>query len=149
VRSLDRSQGGLGIGLALVRSLVALHRGTVSAESAGKGLGSRFTVSLPRLIEPVRPLGAAQDGAIPAARGGNLKVLIVDDNADAAAMLAMFLESCGHTVLVEHDPFFALKRAGREALGACAAEGGEAKRAKNECGLVARTSPGCSPGRRR
>jgi PAS domain S-box-containing protein len=118
-RSLDRSQGGLGIGLALVRSLVALHRGTVSAESAGKGLGSRFTVSLPRLIEPVRPLGVAQDGAIPAAPGRNVKVLIVDDNADAAAMLAMFLESCGHTVLVEHDPFSALKRAGREAPDAC------------------------------
>ncbi|MFS0753526.1 PAS domain S-box protein [Noviherbaspirillum sp. 1P10PC] len=118
-RSLDRSQGGLGIGLALVRSLVELHRGTVCAQSAGRGLGSRFTVSLPRLGEPLRPAGAWQEHAIVPVRQRALTILIVDDNADAAAMLAMFLEGCGHRVLVEHDSHAALERAGREAPDAC------------------------------
>ena len=118
-RSLDRSQGGLGIGLALVRSLVELHRGTVGAQSAGRGRGSRFTVSLPRLVEPLQPPGARQDDAIPTARHQSLTILIVDDNADAAAMLAMFLESCGHRVIVEHDSHAALERAAREAPDAC------------------------------
>ena len=118
-RSLDRSQGGLGIGLALVRSLVELHHGTVGAESAGRGLGSRFTVSLPRLVEPFRLPGAAQEEATPTTPPRPLKVLIVDDNADAAAMLAMFLESRGHRVMVEHDSHAALERAACEAPDAC------------------------------
>jgi PAS domain S-box-containing protein len=114
-RSLDRAQGGLGIGLALVRSLVELHRGTGAAESAGRGLGSRFTVSLPRLAEPLQLLGGGQDHAIAPVQRRRLKILIVDDNADAATMLAMFLESCGHSVSVEHDSHAALERARREA----------------------------------
>ncbi|HEX8883790.1 MAG TPA: response regulator, partial [Noviherbaspirillum sp.] len=61
----------------------------------------------------------AQDAAIPAAPPRPLKILIVDDNADAAAMLALFLESCGHSVIVEHDPHVALERAALEAPDAC------------------------------
>ena len=68
---------------------------------------------------PVRTAGAAQDDAIPAAPPRPLKILIVDDNADAAAMLAMFLESCGHRVTVEHDSHAALELAVHEAPDAC------------------------------
>lgn len=118
-RSLDRSQGGLGIGLALVRSLVELHHGTVCAQSAGRGMGSRFTVSLPRIGEPLRPAGARQDHAISPSPQRALTILIVDDNADAAAMLAMFLEGFGHRVLVEHDSHAGLERAAREAPDVC------------------------------
>jgi CheY-like chemotaxis protein len=118
-RSLDRSQGGLGIGLPLVRSLVELHCGVVSAQSAGRGRGSCSTVSLPRLLEPLQPARAWQDHAIAPARQRALTILIVDDNADAAAMLAMFLEGCGHRVLVEHDSHAAIEQAGREAPDAC------------------------------
>jgi len=111
-RSSDRSAGGLGLGLALVKSLVELHGGGVTCTSAGPGQGSRFTVCLPRLHA-----GAADDPADPAADGppapGSpaLRVLVVDDNTDAAAMLAMVLETYGHEVGVEHGSLAALARA--------------------------------------
>jgi PAS domain S-box-containing protein len=114
-RSPDRSQGGLGLGLALVKSLVELHDGSVAAYSDGVGKGSEFVVRLPRLVEPaiVRPeerRGSAQPRA-PAA----LRLLVVDDNADAANSLAMLLETWGHAVSVEHNAFAALERAKAEA----------------------------------
>ena len=118
-RSADRSQGGLGIGLALVKSLVELHGGSVRAESAGLGKGSRFTVWLPRLEVPVT------EAASPQGRGANeqplrpLKVMVVDDNTDAATMLAMFLHSAGHQVVVEHSPVRALLRAQQEPPDVC------------------------------
>ncbi|MGZ5848261.1 MAG: ATP-binding protein [Ramlibacter sp.] len=106
VRStLDRAQGGLGIGLYLVRSLVAMHGGTVTASSPGPGLGSVFTVRLPCL--PAQPAAsAAQDlpSGAPAAAGG-LKILLVDDNVDAADTLALVLEMDGcHTRTVHDGP---------------------------------------------
>jgi len=118
-RTPDRTQGGLGIGLALVRSLVELHGGGVRVESPGQGLGSTFTVTLPRCVgrEADTPgAGHAADG-VGSARP--MKVLVVDDNVDAAQVLAMYVGAAGHEVAVEHDPFAALVRAEEFAPDAC------------------------------
>ena len=99
--SLDRSEGGLGIGLALSKGLVDLHGGSIEARSAGAGRGSEFTVSLPRRTvtrdKPVPQL--TPSGQRVAAR----RVLIADDNRDAADTLAMLLRLEGHEVKVVHD----------------------------------------------
>ena len=118
-RSSDRSAGGLGLGLALVRSLAELHGGSVSCDSAGLGQGSVFRVRLPRLAAADAPdrLNGDEDAAGP--DGDGLRVLVVDDNADAAAMLGMVLESLGHRVAVEHDSHAALERARRERPDVC------------------------------
>jgi PAS domain S-box-containing protein len=110
-RSADRAQGGLGLGLALVRSLADLHGGTVACTSAGLGQGSCFTVSLPRLAaEGAVPGGATHSAA--AAHGQRpLRILLVDDNVDAAEMLAMLLQGDGHEVTVVHNGADALARA--------------------------------------
>jgi len=114
-RSSDRSSGGLGLGLALVRSLVELHHGTASCESAGLGKGSKFTVCLPRLREPEALSEQHPDGANAAWRPAPpLRVMVVDDNVDAAAMLAMLLEASGHQVSVAHDARRALARVNQE-----------------------------------
>jgi signal transduction histidine kinase/ActR/RegA family two-component response regulator len=109
-RTPDRSQGGLGIGLALVKSLVALHGGTVDARSEAPGRGSEFEICLPRLDAADRA-PAATGGAAPAARAQPLRVIVVDDNQDAAQMLATLLEVQGHAVSVEYDGRGALLRA--------------------------------------
>ena len=110
-RTPDRSQGGLGIGLALVKSLVALHGGRVAAHSEGPNTGSEFVIRLPLLPgseehEAQPPREQAMDGAV--------RVLVVDDNADAAQMLATLLEAHGHLVSVEYDGTGGLARALRE-----------------------------------
>jgi len=111
-RSPDRSSGGLGLGLALVRSLVELHGGSVACESAGEGRGSRFTVHLPRLpAEQGEPQPQASPGAGASHGAGALRIMVVDDNVDAASTLAMLLEIAGHEVTVEHHPQPALERA--------------------------------------
>jgi CheY-like chemotaxis protein len=101
-RETDRAQGGLGIGLALVKSLVELHGGTVTAHSDGLGQGSRFTVCLPQLAEAPAAVSAVAPPA--AAATTALRAMVVDDNVDAAEMLAMFLEIHGHRVLCEDEP---------------------------------------------
>jgi signal transduction histidine kinase/DNA-binding response OmpR family regulator len=112
-RSLDRSQGGLGIGLTLVRQLVELHGGSVSAHSDGPGKGSEFVVRLPLLKEE----GAstkADPGAAPTTAfllNPSKKILVVDDNRDAAESLALLLEVAGHEVRACHDGRSALLRA--------------------------------------
>ena len=118
-RTPDRSAGGLGLGLALVKSLVELHAGTVRCHSDGVGTGSTFTVCLPRLSVPDNrePRSYIDDALGPRAR--SLRILIVDDNVDAASMLAMLLESSGHTVMVEHRGQEGLVRAKAERPEVC------------------------------
>ena len=111
-RSPDRSQGGLGLGLALVKSLVELHGGSVIARSAGRGRGSAFSVSLARVAAPARGPSAAVDDGDAAAGEGKL-LMIVDDNVDAAEMLTLLLESSGHRVLVAHSAEDALAMIGQ------------------------------------
>ncbi len=99
-RSLDRSRGGLGLGLALVRGLVRLHGGEVCASSAGLGRGAEFTFTLPMTSGPAAEK-PAEVGARPAA---GLRILIVEDNQDSADSLRMVLELAGgHTVAVAHS----------------------------------------------
>jgi signal transduction histidine kinase/ActR/RegA family two-component response regulator len=109
VRTLERAQGGLGLGLPLVRGLVELHGGRVHAHSAGEGRGSSFTVELPRIAAPA-PARTAEGGTQPAV--ARVRLMVVDDNQDAADMLAMYLEEqCGYEVAVFTDPFAALDAA--------------------------------------
>ncbi|WP_332823828.1 PAS domain-containing hybrid sensor histidine kinase/response regulator [Ramlibacter sp.] len=107
-RTPDRAQGGLGLGLALVKSLVELHGGRVTAESDGPGKGSTFTVTLPPLKAGAPAVSEAHQRIdIPRAVKA-LRVMVVDDNKDAAETLGMLLESVGHEVRVLHDPQHAL-----------------------------------------
>ncbi|HEY0684952.1 MAG TPA: response regulator [Steroidobacter sp.] len=93
---------GLGIGLALVRQLVELHGGTVTATSPGPNRGSEFTVRLP-LASGVAPVAIVQEPPIAAAPAQALRVLVADDNADALESLALLLELCGHEVRKASD----------------------------------------------
>jgi CheY-like chemotaxis protein len=111
-RSADRAQGGLGIGLALVKNLVALHGGAVSAHSDGLGRGSTFTVSLPAARGQLNAGGTAHHRA-PVAPAGSARVLIVDDNLDAAELLQHALEASGYAVEMATDPITALDVAAR------------------------------------
>ncbi|MDB5918729.1 MAG: putative histidine kinase, hybrid [Massilia sp.] len=118
-RTSDRSSGGLGLGLALVKNLVELQGGSVAAASEGPGKGSRFTVVLPRVDEQLKEPGEAggRHYLQPASRP--LKILVVDDNVDAAAMLCMLLEATGHQVFSEHGGRQALERASVELPDVC------------------------------
>ena len=117
-RSSDRSQGGLGLGLALVRNLVALHGGTVGCASPGPGQGSTFTVTLP-LAAPRAAAPLPASGTSGADTAGRLTLLVVDDNVDAATMLALLLEGQGHEVFIEHESLRALELARSARPDAC------------------------------
>jgi PAS domain S-box-containing protein len=108
-QSIDRAQGGLGLGLAIVQRLVELHRGHVTAESAGVGYGSVFSVYLP-FVEPtagapVAPIGLPTRSPHPV----NRRILVVDDNEDAAELLAEMLQTMGYATRTAHDGPSALR----------------------------------------
>ena len=106
-RTLDRSQGGLGIGLSLVQRLVELHGGTVEAHSAGLGQGSEFIVRLPALspAEPIARIETAKQIA------QTSRLLVVDDNIDSADMLVMLLQMLGHEAQAAYSGQTALETA--------------------------------------
>jgi signal transduction histidine kinase len=111
-QALDRTQGGLGLGLTIVRNLTELHGGSVEAHSEGRNRGSHFTVRLPLSAGALRSADAAP--AAPTAvrsAGDGPSVLIVDDNADAATMLAEYIQSLGYRVRTAYDGPAALKLA--------------------------------------
>jgi CheY-like chemotaxis protein len=97
-RSLDRSQGGLGVGLTLVHRLVAMHQGTVTASSAGAGRGSEFCVALPCLVGVGDVAAPSIAAAVAATHHVGCRILVVDDNQDAAVATAVLLEMSGHEV---------------------------------------------------
>ncbi|CAN7336166.1 PAS domain-containing protein [Massilia sp. LjRoot122] len=104
-QNIGRAQGGLGIGLALVRSLVQMHGGSIHAESAGMGQGSCFTLRLPLAPASLPAGGNGPDGrgAMLAGPAAGMPILVADDNVDAATMLAAVLEARGYRVTLAHD----------------------------------------------
>jgi PAS domain S-box-containing protein len=114
-QSIDRSQGGLGLGLTIVRNLVERHGGTVAVHSDGPGTGSEFVVRLPRADAPVKPqvagdVESASESAI-ASGDAALSILVVDDSVDGAEMLAAALSAKGYKTLVAFDALAALRLA--------------------------------------
>ena len=115
-KNMNLAQGGMGIGLALVHRLVEMHGGTVEGTSGGAGQGSTFTVRLPLASNALKALPDALPTPQPApadpATARALRILVVDDHADAATTMAALLEINGHTTQVAHDGQQALKTAG-------------------------------------
>ena len=108
-QTLARSKGGLGLGLALVKSFITLHGGTVTAASQGPGRGSEFVVRIPALAA-VEPPPRERPEAPPRVVQGGRRILVVDDNEDAREMVAEFLSALGHEVEVAQDGPEALRR---------------------------------------
>jgi signal transduction histidine kinase/ActR/RegA family two-component response regulator len=142
-RSADRTQGGLGIGLALVKHLVELHGGSVAAHSDGLGRGSAFAITLPLAGAAALPAPAEPDAVMDRHAGSSgLQVLLVDDNVDAAAMLALILETAGHVVTVAHTAQAALQHASRHHADACILDIGLPDINGNELARRLRALPG-------
>ncbi|MCP3140245.1 ATP-binding protein [Pyxidicoccus xibeiensis] len=105
-QSLDRSLGGLGLGLTIVRSLVAMHGGRVTAHSEGKGRGTEFTIQMPALARQAEAAPASHVSGpshVRAALASGRRILLVDDNEDAVDLLSEFLESLGHVTRIAYD----------------------------------------------
>lgn len=107
-RTPDRAQGGLGLGLSLVKNITVLHRGRVAAESEGLGKGSTFTIMLPLVAKVTEQSGSISLANNAVLENGPLHLMIVDDNLDAGQSLAALLEACGHRVTVLEDAGSAL-----------------------------------------
>lgn len=107
-RSLAGNPGGLGLGLALTKGLAELHGGRITASSPGLGQGSRFVLTLPMIAHPEQPLGAAP---VPAAGPRRHRILVIEDNLDAALTLKLLLEHFGHEVATAHSGRTGLERA--------------------------------------
>ena len=107
----DRAKGGLGIGLALVRNLVQMHGGEVGAYSAGEGRGSTFTITLPDSVVEEEPAGLAPAPALAPEVGDGVRILVVNDNQDAADSLADLLGVLGYSASVAYDPGQAIAQA--------------------------------------
>jgi PAS domain S-box-containing protein len=112
-RTLERSQGGLGIGLSLVRRLVELHGGTVDARSEGLGKGSEFMVRLPVIVERVPLPQASEPSGAPDFKSPSRRIVVVDDNRDSADALAMFLRLYGYETDTAYDGVEGLEAAER------------------------------------
>ena len=140
-RTSDRSSGGLGLGLALVKSLVELHGGVASCASQGLGKGSTFTVFLPRLLEQPNHVDYLHGGESLGSARQPLRVMVVDDNVDAAVMLTMLLEAAGHEVLVEHGAYRALERAKADKPDVCLIDIGLPELDGNQLAQQLRSSP--------
>ena len=112
-RSLERSRGGLGIGLALAKRLVEMHGGTIEAHSAGPGLGSEFVVRLPVAEQQVvsAPASASLEARGPAPAVGRGRILVADDNSDSATSLSILLNDAGYEVRTADDGVQALETA--------------------------------------
>jgi PAS domain S-box-containing protein len=106
-RSLEQSRGGLGIGLTLVRRLVEMHDGSIEARSAGPNMGSEFVVRLPLIIRPPIESPSGNGAAVKSLSHG--RILVVDDNKDSAASLAMLLRLRGNDIRTAHDGVEALE----------------------------------------
>ena len=109
--NLDRSRGGLGIGLALVKQLVEMHGGAIAAESAGRGTGSSFKLRLPVVEAAPVATGAAESPSPVALQDARLKVLVVDDNFDVAQTTGWMVEAIGHEYRLVHESKFAVETA--------------------------------------
>lgn len=107
-RSLARSEGGLGVGLNVVRNLISMHSGTVVARSEGIGHGSEFTVTLPVSVHAQLTAPPAETGEV---TGGCCRVLLVEDNIDACTTLSCFFETEGHAISTAHDGVAGLESA--------------------------------------
>lgn len=115
-RGKDRREGGLGLGLAIVKGLVALHGGTVTAHSDGPGHGSELVVRVPgRVPRPANAMMTPRSTRLPSARGPRRRVMLVDDNEDAAQLSAEILRLAGHEVHVAYDAPSAIALADRVA----------------------------------
>jgi PAS domain S-box-containing protein len=110
-RSIERATGGLGIGLALVKGLVEMHGGTVTAESGGARKGTKFTVRLPVVEDHRAAVATGSRAAAQSARGLKWRILVADDSRDAADSLARVLKLIGHEVRTAHDGVEALAAA--------------------------------------
>lgn len=110
-RTIERSSGGLGIGLALVKGLVEMHGGSVTAESPGRGMGSTFTVQLPVLGTPPVSETGNRASEVEPEHGPGRRILVVDDNRDSAASMALMLSLVGNEVRIAHDGLQAVQAA--------------------------------------
>ena len=108
-REAGRTAGGLGVGLALARTIVERHHGSIAARSGGPGLGAEFIVRIPAMKAPEAAAGTQPEVPAPRGKSPSRRVLVVDDNQDAAIMLSALVKALGHEVLTVHDGVEALR----------------------------------------